>query len=114
MRVAEYGLTRADARLLKSMRVKSWQAALADSGAELRQRLGKKDALDSGSASRRRKRINYPLKFTFGAGSVGEELGQIDMSAFGYEQPYLEGLRAVAEGRRTRQSPGVVPGKHDW
>ncbi len=72
----EYGLTRADARLLEKL-----------------------EAL-----SRRQKTYYYPIEISPSAlAALSKELGQIDMvSIVGHEQPYLEGLRTVAEGRGER------------
>ncbi len=77
----EYGLTRADARLLKSY------------ASEIVWIL---EAL-----SRRQKTYYYPIEISPSALEACEkELGRIDLvSIVGYERPYLEGLRDVAEGR---------------
>ena len=101
----EYGLTRADARLLEKYageivgRLPSpIQVAELGSGS------GKKTRWILEALSRRQKTYYYPIEISPSAlAALAKELGQIDMvSIVGYEQPYLEGLRAVAEGRRER------------
>jgi len=56
--------------------------------------------------SRRQKTYYYPIEISPSAlAALAKELGQIDMvSIVGYEQPYLEGLRAVAERREVRDN----------
>jgi len=70
----EYGLTRADARLLeKYAREIVGAATVADSGGGARQRHRKKDSLDSGSAVAAAKDVVLPHRdFALGAGGVGE------------------------------------------
>jgi L-histidine N-alpha-methyltransferase len=101
----EYGLTRADARLLEKYageivgRLPSpIQVAELGSGS------GKKTRWILEALSRRQKTYYYPIEISPSAlAALAKELGQIDMvSIVGYEQPYLEGLRAVAEGRGER------------
>lgn len=98
----EYGLTRADARLLEKYageivgRLPSpIQVAELGSGS------GKKTRWILEALSRRQRTYYYPIEISPSAlAACAKELGQIDMvSVVGYEQPYLEGLRAVAEGR---------------
>jgi len=98
----EYGLTRADARLLKrhaeaivSMLPAPFHVAELGSGS------GKKTRWILEALSRRRRTYYYPIEISPSALEACEkELGQIDMvSVVGYERPYLEGLRAVAEAR---------------
>jgi L-histidine Nalpha-methyltransferase len=98
----EYGLTRADARLLEKYaggivgRLPSpIQVAELGSGS------GKKTRWILEALSRRQKTYYYPIEISPSAlAALAKELGQIDLvSIVGYEQPYLEGLRAVAEGR---------------
>jgi len=98
----EYGLTRADARLLKrhaeeivSLLPAPFHVAELGSGS------GKKTRWILEALSRRRRTYYYPIEISPSALEACEkELGQIDMvSIVGYEQPYLEGLRAVAEAR---------------
>jgi len=98
----EYGLTRADARLLEKYageivgRLPSpIQVAELGSGS------GKKTRWILEALSRRQKTYYYPIEISPSAlAACAKELGQIDLvSIVGYEQPYLEGLRTVAEGR---------------
>jgi len=98
----EYGLTRADARLLEKHageivgRLPSpIQVAELGSGS------GKKTRWILEALSRRQKTYYYPIEISPSAlAACAKELGQIDLvSVVGHEQPYLEGLRTVAEGR---------------
>jgi len=98
----EYGLTRADARLLQKYageivgRLPSpVQVAELGSGS------GKKTRWILEALARRQMTYYYPIEISPHAlAACAKELGQIDLvSVVGYEQPYLEGLRAVAEGR---------------
>ena len=98
----EYGLTRADARLLEkhageivSRLPSPVQVAELGSGS------GKKTRWILEALSRRQKTYYYPIEISpFALAACEKELGHIDMvSIVGYEQPYLEGLRTVAEGR---------------
>ena len=101
----EYGLTRADARLLQKYageivgRLPSpLQVAELGSGS------GKKTRWILEALSRRQKTYYYPIEISpFALAACAKELGQIDLvSVVGYEQPYLEGLQAVADGRGER------------
>jgi dimethylhistidine N-methyltransferase len=98
----EYGLTRADARLLQR-HAKEIVAMLPSSFhvAELGSGSGKKTRWILEALSRRGQTYYYPIEISPSALEACEkELGRIDMvSIVGYEQPYLEGLRAVAETR---------------
>src|SRR5256714_696787 len=98
----EYGLTRADARLLEkhgeeivSRLPSPVQVAELGSGS------GKKTRWILEALSQRQKTYYYPIEISpFALAACEKELGHIDMvSIVGYEQPYLEGLRTVAEGR---------------
>ena len=98
----EYGLTRADARLLEKYagevvgRLPSpIQVAELGSGS------GKKTRWILEALSRRQKTYYYPIEISPSAlAACAKELGQIDLvSIVGHEKPYLEGLRTVAEGR---------------
>ena len=98
----EYGLTRADARLLKrhaneivAMLPKSFHVAELGSGS------GKKTRWILEALSRRGQTYYYPIEISPSALEACEkELGCIDMvSIVGYEQPYLEGLSAVVKRR---------------
>jgi L-histidine N-alpha-methyltransferase len=101
----EYGLTRADARLLEKYageivgRLPSpIQVAELGSGS------GKKTRWILEALSRRQKTYYYPIEISPSAlAACAKELGQIDLvSVVGHEQPYLEGLSTVAEGRGER------------
>ena len=98
----EYGLTRADARLLqKHAREIVNRLPSPVQVAELGSGSGKKTRWILEALSRRQKTYYYPIEISPHALAACEkELGQIDLvSVVGYEQPYLEGLRAVADGR---------------
>ena len=98
----EYGLTRADARLLET-HAKDIVARLPRpiSVAELGSGTGKKTRWILEALSRRQRTFYYPIEISPSALAACEkELGQIDLvSVVGYEQTYLDGLRAVARGR---------------
>src|SRR6202045_2724419 len=102
----EYGLTRADARLLEKY-AKEIVARLPFPirVAELGSGTGKKTRWILEALSRRQKTYYYPIEISPSALVACEkELGQIDLvSIVGYEQPYLEGLRAVAKRRDDRE-----------
>src|SRR5215467_3328620 len=98
----EYGLTRADARLLQAHA--SEIVNKLDSPvhvAELGSGSGKKTRWILEALSTRQKTYYFPIEISPSALAACEkELGQIDLvSIVGYEQPYLEGLRRVAERR---------------
>jgi dimethylhistidine N-methyltransferase len=98
----EYGLTRADARLLeKHARAIVGLLPSPVHVAELGSGSGKKTRWILEALSRRQETFYYPIEISPSALAACEkELGQIDMvSIVGYEQPYLEGLRTVADGR---------------
>jgi L-histidine Nalpha-methyltransferase len=98
----EYGLTRADARLLERYAGEIVGALqLPIHVAELGSGSGKKTRWILEALSQRQKTFYYPIEISPSAlAACAKELGQIDLvSIVGYEQPYLEGLRAVAEGR---------------
>src|SRR6202043_3525042 len=69
--------------------------------AELRSWSAKKVRWILEALSRRQKTYYFPIEISPSALAACEkELGQIDLvSIVGYEQPYLEGLQAVAQGR---------------
>src|SRR5229473_8545425 len=98
----EYGLTRADARLLQkhAWEIVDWLPSPIHV-AELGSGSGKKTRWILEALSNRQRTSYYPIEISPSALAACEkELGQIDMvSIVGYEQPYLEGLRAVAQGR---------------
>jgi L-histidine N-alpha-methyltransferase len=98
----EYGLTRADARLLENhAREIVQRLALPLQVAELGSGTGKKTRWILEALSQRQKTYYYPIEISPSALAACEkELGQIDLvSVVGYEQPYLEGLRAVTDRR---------------
>ena len=98
----EYGLTRADARLLENH---AWEIVQRLPSpvqvAELGSGTGKKTRWILEALSKRQKTYYYPIEISPSALAACEkELGHIDLvSIVGYEQPYLEGLRAVADRR---------------
>jgi L-histidine Nalpha-methyltransferase len=102
----EYGLTRADSRLLEK-----YATEIVDrlpfpiEVAELGSGSGKKTRWILEALSRRQRTYYYPIEISPSALAACEkELGQIDLvSIVGYEQPYLEGLRAVAKQRDERE-----------
>jgi dimethylhistidine N-methyltransferase len=98
----EYGLTRADARLLEKHAGQI--VGLLPSPvhvAELGSGSGKKTRWILEALSRRQKTYYFPIEISPSALAACEkELGHIDLvSIVGHEQPYLEGLRTVADGR---------------
>jgi L-histidine Nalpha-methyltransferase len=102
----QYGLTRADARLLETHAEEIVERLpFPIEVAELGSGSGKKTRWILESLSRRQRTYYYPIEISPSALAACEkELGQIDMvSVVGYEQPYLEGLRAVAKRRDDRE-----------
>jgi len=100
--LSEYGLTRADARLMEKYAgeiVRRLPSPIKV--AELGSGSGKKTRWILEALSRRQKTYYYPIEISPSAlAACAKELGQIDLvSVVGHEQPYLEGLRTVAEGR---------------
>ncbi len=98
----EYGLTRADARLLKKYASEIVERLPSPvQVAELGSGSGKKTRWILEALSRRQKTYYYPIEISPSALEACEkELGHIDLvSVVGYERPYLEGLRDVAGGR---------------
>jgi dimethylhistidine N-methyltransferase len=98
----EYGLTRADARLLREHAREIVERLPSPiQVAELGSGSGKKTRWILEALSRRQQTYYYPIEISSSAlAACQKELGQIDLvSMVGYEQPYLEGLRAVAERR---------------
>jgi dimethylhistidine N-methyltransferase len=102
----EYGLTRADARLLET-HAKDIVERLPRpiSVAELGSGTGKKTRWVLEALSRRQRTFYYPIEISPSALAACEkELGQIDLvSVVGYEKTYLDGLRAVAKGRDSQE-----------
>ncbi|MGH9742422.1 MAG: L-histidine N(alpha)-methyltransferase [Candidatus Acidiferrum sp.] len=98
----EYGLTRADARLLERHAREIVELLPSPLHvAELGSGSGKKTRWILEALSRRQKTYYFPIEISPSALAACEkELGQIDLvSIVGYEQPYLEGLRRVTQGR---------------
>jgi L-histidine N-alpha-methyltransferase len=102
----EYGLTRADARLLETHAKDIVERMpLPISVAELGSGTGKKTRWILEALSRRQRTFYYPIEISPSALAACEkELGQIDLvSVVGYEQTYLDGLRAVVKGRDSQE-----------
>jgi L-histidine Nalpha-methyltransferase len=102
----EYGLTRADARLLEThAREIVEQLPRPISVAELGSGTGKKTRWVLEALSERQRTFYYPIEISPSALAACEkELGQIDLvSVVGYEQTYLDGLRAVAKNRDSQE-----------
>jgi L-histidine Nalpha-methyltransferase len=102
----EYGLTRADARLLQKHAhniVDCLPSPLHV--AELGSGSGKKTRWILEALSKRQQTFYFPIEISPSALAACEkELGQIDLvSIVGYEQPYLEGLRKVAQRRAAEE-----------
>jgi L-histidine Nalpha-methyltransferase len=98
----EYGLTRADARLLQQYADEIvGRLPSPVQVAELGSGTGKKTRWILEALARRQKTYYYPIEISPSALAACEkELGQIDLvSIVGYEQTYLEGLRAVTDNR---------------
>ena len=107
----EYGLTRADTRLLQQhseeivgLMPRPTHVAELGSGS------GKKTRLILEALVRRRPAYYYPIEISSAALAACEkELGQLDfVSLVGYEKPYLEGLRAVAARREPGEHVSVL------
>jgi len=98
----EYGLTRADTRLLqKHAEEIISRMPVPTHVAELGSGSGKKTRLILEALAKRQRTFYYPIEISPAALAACEkELGQLDfVSLVGYEKPYLEGLRAVAARR---------------
>ena len=102
----EYGLTRADARLLEThAREIVERLPRPISVAELGSGTGKKTRWVLEALSARQRTFYYPIEISPSALAACEkEMGQIDLvSVVGYEQTYLDGLRAVARNRDSQE-----------
>jgi L-histidine Nalpha-methyltransferase len=102
----EYGLTRADARLLETHAKEIVERLPRPiSVAELGSGTGKKTRWVLEALSARQRTFYYPIEISPSALAACEkEMGQIDLvSVVGYEQTYLDGLRAVARGRDSQE-----------
>jgi L-histidine N-alpha-methyltransferase len=101
----EYGLTRADSRLLR-LHADEMVARMPSPAhvAELGSGSGKKTRWILEALARRQHTFYYPIEISPAALAACEkELGQIDLvHIVGCEKPYLEGLRAVVN----RREPG--------
>lgn len=98
----EYGLTRADTRLLQQYSPEivarmSYPVHVAELGSGS----GKKTRKILEALAKKRQTYYYPIEISPAALAACErELGQLDfVSLVGYEKPYLEGLRTVAARR---------------
>src|SRR5712664_3730981 len=104
--IPEYGLTRADERLLQKFAGKI-VAHLPSPVlvAELGSGSGKKTRWILEALSSRQRTFYYPIEISPTAlAQCKKELGQIDLvSVVGYERPYLDGLLAVAARRLPRE-----------
>lgn len=101
----EYGLTRADTRLLQQhVEEIISRMPVPTHVAELGSGSGKKTRLILEAFAKRQRTFYYPIEISPAALAACEkELGQLDfVSLVGYEKPYLEGLSAVA----ARREPG--------
>jgi len=101
----EYGLTRADTRLLQKHAEEMMSRMPTPTHvAELGSGSGKKTRMILEALSKRQRTFYYPIEISPAALAACEkELGQLDfVSLVGYEKPYLDGLRAVA----ARREPG--------
>ena len=99
----EYGLTRADERLLRR-HAEEMVSRVASPVlvAELGSGSGKKTRWILEALSRRQPTAYFPIEISPTAlAQVEKELGRIDsVSIMGFERPYLDGLVAVAAGRK--------------
>jgi dimethylhistidine N-methyltransferase len=102
----EYGLTRADTRLLRKHANEIIALMpLPAHVAELGSGSGKKTRYLLEALACRRQTFYYPIEISPAALAACEkELGRLDcVSMVGYEKPYLEGLRAVAARREANE-----------
>ncbi len=100
----EYGLTRADTRLLQQYAGEIVaKMPLPTHVAELGSGSGKKTRFILEALAQHQRTFYYPIEISPAALAACEkELGQLDfVSLVGYEKPYLEGLRAVASRRES-------------
>jgi L-histidine N-alpha-methyltransferase len=107
----EYGLTRADTRLLQKYAGEIIsKMPLPTHVAELGSGSGKKTRFILEALARHRQTFYYPIEISPAALAACEkELGQMDcVSLVGYEKPYLEGLGAVAARREAGEQLCVL------
>lgn len=98
----EYGLTRADARLLERYAEEIVERLpLPVLVAEMGSGSGKKTRWILESLSRRQRTYYFPIEISpFALAACAKELGQIELvSIVGYERTYLDGLAAAVERR---------------
>jgi L-histidine N-alpha-methyltransferase len=101
----EYGLTRADARLLQRHAAEIVERLPSPvQVAELGSGSGKKTRWILEALAQRQRTYYYPIEISASALAACEkEMGQIDLvSVVGYEETYLDGLRAVASRRNDK------------
>ncbi len=99
----EYGLTRADERLLRRYAAEMVERVPSPVlVAELGSGSGKKTKWILQALARRQRTIYFPIEISPTAlAQCEKELGQLDwVSIVGFERSYLDGLLAVAAGRR--------------
>jgi len=107
----EYGLTRADARLLRRYANEMVERIpLPTHIAELGSGSGKKTRWILEAVARRQPTFYYPIEISPAALAACEkELGQIDLvHIVGFEKPYLEGLQSVVNRREPGDSVCVL------
>jgi L-histidine Nalpha-methyltransferase len=107
----EYGLTRADTRLLQQYAGEIVaKMPLPTHVAELGSGSGKKTRFILEALAQHQRTFYYPIEISPAALAACEkELGQLDfVSLVGYEKPYLEGLRAVASRRESGEQLCVL------
>jgi L-histidine Nalpha-methyltransferase len=107
----EYGLTRADTRLLQQYAGEIVaKMPLPTHVAELGSGSGKKTRYILEALAQHQRTFYYPIEISPAALAACEkELGQLDfVSLVGYEKPYLEGLRAVASRRESGEQLCVL------
>jgi len=94
-------LTRADARLLERHAEKLWEGCPRRFEWQSLEAAREKRRGGSWKSFAAAETYYYPIEISPSAlAACAKELGQIDLvSIVGHEQPYLEGLRTVAEGR---------------
>lgn len=109
----EYGLTRADTRLLNKYAgemVERMGTPAPVHVAELGSGSGKKTRWILEALTRYQRTYYYPIEISSSALAACEkELGQLDyVNVVGYEKPYLEGLRAVVDRRESGERVCVL------
>ena len=113
----EYGLTRADERLLRQHADEIVDRVAGPVAvAELGSGSGKKTRWLLEAIGRRQRTSYYPVEISRSALDMCErELRDIDsISIVGFEREYLDGLLEVTSYREEGAIAGTVPGQHDW